>query len=59
MTHTYAELEVSPSTYKEIKRLLEQAGYDHAFVGGVIDMKGIGLVQRIEESKEHYPGWGP
>lgn len=43
MTHTFAKLEVSEKTYKEIKEKLEAAGYHHAFVDGVIDMNGIGL----------------
>lgn len=45
MSHTFAELEVSLETYNEIKKLLEKAGYHHAFVDGAIDMHGIGLVK--------------
>jgi len=30
-THTYAVLEVSPAAYREIRALLEAAGYEHAF----------------------------
>lgn len=30
MTHTYAELAVSPATHAEIKALLQAAGYGHA-----------------------------
>lgn len=49
-THTYAELAVSPGTYREIEQLLRDAGYDHVFIedpdeGTAIDMQGIGLVQ--------------
>lgn len=45
-TYTFAELEVSPATYDEIRQLLEEAGYRHAFLdGGAIDMHGIGLVR--------------
>lgn len=54
MTHTYAVLYVSDSTYKEIERLLREAGYHDHFVqtthphpshaGDVaIDMHGIAL----------------
>lgn len=46
VTHTFAELEVSPAAYDEIRGLLEAAGYQHAFLdGGAIDMHGIGLVR--------------
>lgn len=53
MTHTYALLTVSGSTYREVRRLLLDAGYSHAIhVDGdprepeVIDMHGIALVER-------------
>lgn len=46
-THTYAILEVSPSTYAEIRRLLEEAGYKHSIHtkddSEVIDMRDIAL----------------
>lgn len=46
MTHTFAELEVSAAAYDEIRKLLEEAGYQHAFMeDGVIDMHGIGLTK--------------
>jgi hypothetical protein len=46
MTHTYAALEVTQSTFDEIAAKLKAAGYDHAFDDeeGAIDMHGIGLV---------------
>lgn len=44
-THTFAELQVSAEAYDEIAALLRAAGYDHAFVDGVIDMHGIGLTK--------------
>ena len=46
MTHTYAELEVSRSTFEEIMEKLKEADYDHAILddGRVIDMHGIALV---------------
>ena len=45
-THTYAELEVSPEAYDEIRSKLEAAGYTHAFMeDGAIDMHGIGLIR--------------
>lgn len=44
MTHTYAVLEVRPSTYEDVRKRLERAGYGHAFHDdGCIDMHGIGL----------------
>lgn len=48
-THTFAELEVSPETYREIEGKLRQAGYHHAFVDGAIDMMGIGLIRQPEQ----------
>ena len=42
-THTFAELEVSSETFKEIANKLREAEYSHAFVDGAIDMHGIGL----------------
>lgn len=44
-THTVAELEVSAGAYDEIAQLLRDAGYDHVFRDGVIDMSGIGLTR--------------
>lgn len=46
-THTFATLVVSNSTFEEIKCLLLDAKYDHAFIDDgddqIIDMNGIGL----------------
>lgn len=51
MSHTYALLEVSPATYVEIRRKLEEAGYQHALHdNGVIDMHGIALEQPLKHS---------
>ncbi len=45
VTHTYALLEVSRETYKEIADKLRAAEYDHAFMpGGEIDMHGIAIL---------------
>lgn len=44
MTHTYAELPVSPAAHAEIKAALITAGYGHAIEGGVIDMHDLALV---------------
>jgi hypothetical protein len=48
--HTYAVLEVSPEAYREIRALLEAAGYEHAFhrehEGEVIDMHGIAITAK-------------
>jgi hypothetical protein len=43
-THTCAELAVSQGTYDEVRGLLANAGYEHAFNGPAIDMHGIALV---------------
>lgn len=43
MTHTFVELGVSQPVFAEIARKLKDAGYDHAFVDGAIDMHGVGL----------------
>lgn len=53
-THTYAILEVSPKTYAEVRKLLEDAGYGHAFHRGnnddeVIDMNGLALQTKVEK----------
>lgn len=44
MTYTYAILPISLPAYAEIKRKLEEAGYEHA-IGpeGELDMRGIAL----------------
>jgi hypothetical protein len=47
-THTYAILEVSPATYREIRAKLLSVDYGHAIQhergdGEVIDMHGIAL----------------
>jgi len=44
-THTVAELAISADAYDEIARLLTDAGYDHVFYDGVMDMTGIGLTR--------------
>ncbi len=52
MTYTYAILEVSPSTFNEIKSKLEEAGYQEAFhqedEGLLIDMHGMALKENHE-----------
>src|SRR5271167_4061253 len=53
MTHTYALLEVSASTYDEIYSKLLTAGYEHAFDRGTIDMSGIGLVATVGPTVSH------
>lgn len=54
MTYTYALMEVSESTYREISQKLWAAGYRHAFHEDqngqpTLDMHGIALI--IEEKK--------
>lgn len=44
MTYTLAEMQVSPATYSELRRLLENAGYTHAISSdGTLDMTHIGV----------------
>jgi hypothetical protein len=45
MTHTYALLEVLPSTFHDVRKRLEQADYGHAFHDNAIDMHGIALTE--------------
>jgi hypothetical protein len=55
MGHTYAILDVSAETFREIQLKLEAAGYQHAFTEDldgqlVIDLHGVAL--RDEEGDE-------
>lgn len=55
VTHTVAILEVSQESYQEIRRLLEEMNYTHAFTKGsdgneYIDMTGIGLQALADQS---------
>jgi hypothetical protein len=58
-THTVALLEVSKETWSEIAKRLRAAGYDHAFIGDVIDMTGIGLVALPTTLRRCEPCNGP
>jgi len=49
-THTFATLEVSQAVFDEIEKKLREAGYDHAFVDGLIDMHGIALERESKHS---------
>jgi hypothetical protein len=57
-THTYALLEVPKMVYDDIRKRLEDAGYQHAFDQSdgrdVIDMSGIGITEApiAEQSRE-------
>jgi len=53
-THTYAILEVSNAAYTEVRKLLSDAGYDHAFHDDVIDMHGI-AIKASASASEHVP----
>lgn len=44
-THTFATLEVPAAAFDFIAAKLKEAGYEHAFVDGALDMHGIGLVK--------------
>lgn len=43
-TYTYVELGISRAAFEEIAAKLRAAGYDHAFRGEAIDMRGIALI---------------
>jgi len=56
MTYTYVLMEVSPSTYKEVRKKLEEAGYFKALHqdredGILLDMHGIAL--KLEKTNEN------
>lgn len=57
-THTYAVLEVSQTTYNEIRQLLVEAGYQHTFIleydSEVIDMHGI-AIQGVSKDMDTSP----
>lgn len=56
-THTYAVLEVSEASYREIADKLRAAGYDHAFnEDGVVDMHGIGIKREEHAAEPHRRG---
>lgn len=45
MTHSYVTMQVSAQAYDEIKKILIDAGYDHAIGDhGELDMHGIAIV---------------
>lgn len=51
MTHTHAELKISPEAFDEIYTKLRAAGYEHAFMrGGAIDMNGLALTRASAKS---------
>lgn len=45
VTHSYALLEVLPSTWHDVRKRLETADYGHAFHDNAIDMHGIALIE--------------
>lgn len=52
ITRTYTLLVVSRETYEEIRDALETARYFHAFDGDVIDMNGIAITTKEENTEE-------
>lgn len=59
-THTYSILQVSQSTYNEIRDKLKTAAYDHAFhEDGIIDMHGIAIqldtLGKVSCNRPHNP----
>ena len=58
-THTFALMEVSPSTFEEVREKLAAAGYDHALIseGGKLhlDMQGVAFVLQDAPPVERIP----
>lgn len=62
-THTYVLLELSESAYEEIRKKMEEAGYQHAFIDNSdmpasprISMQGIAVVPECKMiGDEEYP----
>jgi hypothetical protein len=52
-THTVVTLEVSEAIWYDIASLLRDAGYDHVFRDGMIDMTGIALVKPVKPVAPH------
>ena len=60
-THTYAILKISPEAYREIRILLDEAGYSDQFLEGsrgdeLIDMHGLALQARSQVEMERAAG---
>lgn len=57
-THTYVTLPLSPAAYDEIRRKLEDAGYQHCFhEDGLVDMHGL-AIEREDDSSDMKEGSG-
>jgi hypothetical protein len=59
MTHTYAILDVTAATFREIQHRLEAAGYQHAFKEDadgalIIDLHGVAI---RDEDGDEGPAW--
>ena len=55
-TYTYVTMELSPATYAEIRKILMDAGYNHAFhEDGIIDMNGLAVKDDL--NKAEYADW--
>jgi hypothetical protein len=55
VTHTFVKLQVSGIVYDEIAEKLKAAGYEHAFVDGVLDMNGLALVKEQPDESSTPP----
>jgi hypothetical protein len=53
-TRTFVVLGISKTAYEEIAKKLRNAGYEHVFSNGVMDMHGLAL--KVEPEK---PGRSP
>lgn len=52
-TYTYVKLPVSEAVFEEIKKKMEEAGYQSSFVDAdCIDMHGIAIVKEDQSSGE-------
>ncbi len=58
MSRTYALLDVPQEFFDFVKERMEEAGYEHAIDGDVIDMHGIALTPEVEGSStvDQLPG---
>jgi hypothetical protein len=52
VSYTYVEMEVSAATFEEVAAKLRDAGYDHAFNDGALDMRGIALRAAVSALEE-------
>ena len=54
MTHTLATIQVPPQFYNLVRKVMKDAGYEHAILDdeGMLDMTGIALTTKRGNIKE-------